>query len=126
MIDHTPLIDRIYEMLKEYNNGKYIKHSNQNNWQAKGKVDSLPDEIERSDVEMDEKRIYELIYDLYGIVDAIADGALNHDMSLLRVHRGASGCDAYQGLPPIVRVRENIFDKYEDIIGEALQRNGGK
>ena len=75
---------------------------------------------------MDEKRIYELIYDLYGIVDAIADGALKHDMSLLRVHRGASGCDAYQGLPPIVRVRDNIFDKYDDIIGEALQRNGGK
>ena len=47
-------------------------------------------------------------------------------MSLLRVHRGASGCDAYQGLPPIVRVRDNIFDKYDDIIGEALQRNGGK
>ena len=86
----------------------------------------MPDEIERSDVEMDEKRIYELIYDLYGIVDSIADGALNHDMSLLRVHRGASGCDAYQGLHPIVRVRDNIFDKYEDIIGEALQRNGGK
>ena len=75
---------------------------------------------------MDEKRIYELIYDLYGIVDAIADGALKHDMSLLCVHKGASGCDAYQGLPPIVRVRDNIFDKYEDIIGEALQRNGGK
>ena len=75
---------------------------------------------------MDEKRIYELIYDLYGIVDAIADGALKHDMSLLCVHKGASGCDAYQGLPPIVRVRDHIFDKYEDIIGEALQRNGGK
>lgn len=32
----------------------------------------------------------------------------------------------YQGLPPIVRVRDNIFDKYEDIIGEALQLNVGK
>ena len=75
---------------------------------------------------MDEKRIYELIYDLYEIVDAIADGSLKHDIALLRVHRGASGCDAYQGLPHIVRVIDNIFDKYEDIIGEALQRNGGK
>lgn len=75
---------------------------------------------------MDEKRIYELIYELYGTIDAIADGALNHDMSLLRVHRGASSCDAYQGLPPIIRVRDNILDKYEDIIGEALKRNLGK
>lgn len=38
MIDHTPLIDRIYEMIKEYNNGKYIKHSTQSNWQANDSV----------------------------------------------------------------------------------------
>ena len=47
MIDYIPLIDRIYEMLKEYNNEKYIKHSTQSNWQADEKVQEILSEALR-------------------------------------------------------------------------------
>lgn len=44
------------------------------------------------------------IAELWTLLARIEDGARSHDLSLLRVHRGASGCDAYQGLPPICRI----------------------
>ena len=60
------------------------------------------------------------IKELYVLVDKIAENACKHDLSLIRVHRGASGCDMYQGLPPICRIRDNILDKYEEIISDAF------
>ena len=61
------------------------------------------------------------IKELYVLVDKIAENACKHDLSLIRVHRGASGCDMYQGLPPICRIRDSILDKYEEIISDAFR-----
>jgi len=67
---------------------------------------------------------HECIADLYMLLERIEDGARHHDLSLLRVPRGASGCDMYQGLPPICRIMNDILDRYEDIICEALRKKG--
>ncbi len=60
------------------------------------------------------------IKELYELVDRIAENARKHDLSLLRQPRGGSGCDMYQGMPPICRLKADIEDRYEDIIFEAF------
>lgn len=64
------------------------------------------------------------IAELYSLIERIENGARHHDLTLLRVPRGATGCDMYQGLPPICRVKNDILDRYEDIIYEALNMKG--
>lgn len=68
------------------------------------------------------KQEQKCIAELYALIERIEDGARHHDLSLLRVPRGASGCDMYQGLPPICRVKDDILNRYEDIICEALAK----
>lgn len=60
------------------------------------------------------------IAELYKLLERIENGARRHDLALLRVSRGASGCDMYQGLPPICRIKDDILQRYEDIINTAL------
>lgn len=60
------------------------------------------------------------IAELWALLDRIKDDARRHDLSLLRVPRGASGCDMYQGSPPICRIIDDITDRYDDIIFGAL------
>ena len=60
------------------------------------------------------------IAELYALLERIEDGARKHDLSLLRVPHGASGCDMYQGLPPIRRIMDDITNRYDDIIFDAL------
>lgn len=60
------------------------------------------------------------IAELWTLLACIEDGSRSHDLSLLRVHSGASGCDAYQGLPPICRITDDILNRYEDIIYAAV------
>lgn len=62
------------------------------------------------------------IAELYALIERIEDGARHHDLSLLRVPRGASGCDMYHGLPPICRIKDDILNRYENIIREALAK----
>ena len=69
-------------------------------------------------------REQECIVELYTLLERIEDGARHHDLSLLRVPRGATGCDMYQGLPPICRAKDDILNRYEDIICEALAKKG--
>ena len=61
------------------------------------------------------------IVELFTLLQRIEDGARNHDLSLLRVPRGASGCDMYQGLPTICRINNDILDRFEDVINEAFR-----
>lgn len=61
------------------------------------------------------------IKELYELVDRITQNACKHDLSLFRVGRGACGCDMYQGLPPICRIRDDILNRYEDIIYEDFE-----
>ena len=60
------------------------------------------------------------IAELWTLLIRIEDGARSHDLSLLRVPRGASGCDMYQGLPPICRLTDDLLDRYEDIINTVI------
>ena len=60
------------------------------------------------------------IAELYKLLERIENGARRRDLTLLRVSRGASGCDMYQGLPPICRIKNDILQRYEDIINTAL------
>ena len=69
-------------------------------------------------------REQECIVELYTLLERIENGSRRHDLSLLRVPRGATGCDMYQGLPPICRAMDDILGRYEDIITEALNMKG--
>jgi len=69
-------------------------------------------------------REQECIAALYILLEHIENGARHHDLSLLRVPRGASGCDMYQGLPPICRIKDDILNRYEDIIYQAVNLKG--
>lgn len=69
-------------------------------------------------------REQECIVELYTLLERIENGARHHDLSLLRVPRGATGCDMYQGLSPICRAIDDILDRYDDIITEALNMKG--
>ena len=66
----------------------------------------------------------ECIAELYSLLERIEHGARHHDLTLLRVPRGATGCDMFQGLPPISLTMSDILDRYDDVINEALE--GGK
>ena len=60
------------------------------------------------------------IAELWTLLNRIENGARGHDLSLLRAPRGASGCDMYQGLPPICRLTDDILDRYDDIINTVI------
>lgn len=89
------------------------------------KQSEIADELEALPfIEIDEDvtvRTYQCIKELYKLVDKITENARKHDLSLLRVPRGASGCDMHQGLPPICRIRDDILSRYEDIISEGVR-----
>lgn len=61
------------------------------------------------------------IIELWQLVDTITDSAEKGDLSFLRKIRGAQGCDMYMGCPPISRVRDDIADRYADIIRESFK-----
>lgn len=63
------------------------------------------------------------IKEMYGLLDKIESNARKHDFSLLRVHGGASGCDMFQGAPPITRIMADLLDKYDDIIYQAMKES---
>ncbi|QEH69738.1 hypothetical protein [Cellulosilyticum sp. WCF-2] len=58
------------------------------------------------------------ILDMYKLIDEFTTKAEKRDMSLLRIP-SISGCDAYQGMPPISRLRDELFDKYAEVISKA-------
>lgn len=62
------------------------------------------------------------IAELYALLERIEHGARHHDLTLLRTPRGASGCDMFQGLPPISRIMSDILNRYGDVINEALNQ----
>lgn len=64
------------------------------------------------------------IAELYALLIQIEYEARHHDLTLFRVPRGATGCDMFQGQPPISRVMADIFDRHGDVISKAL--DGGE
>lgn len=66
-------------------------------------------------------RMKECISELYMLLDDITERAMLHDLSLLRASGRPGGCDVYQGLPLIVRARDNILMKYDDLIHQSLK-----
>lgn len=66
-------------------------------------------------------REQKLIKELWQLVETITDSAEKGDLSFLRIPRGAQGCDAYMGCPLISRVRDDIADRYVDIIRDAFK-----
>lgn len=69
------------------------------------------------------KSLNQCIAELYKLLDTITENVLNHDLSLLRVKGGIGGTSIYQGLPPICKKRDDILDKYDQIIYNALEEN---
>lgn len=64
------------------------------------------------------------IAELYALLERIENSARRHDLTLLRVPRGTTGCDMYQGLPPICRIMDGILNRYEDIIARSMKTKG--
>lgn len=64
------------------------------------------------------------IKELYGLLERIEYGARHHDLTLLRVPRGATGCDMFQGMPPISRLMVDIADRHRDILFPLQEEDG--
>lgn len=62
------------------------------------------------------------IVELFKLIDLVTENAKKRDLSLIRPS-GAGGCDMYLGMPPICRIRDDIFSRYEEIIYAALKEN---
>lgn len=61
-------------------------------------------------------REQQCIKELYDLLERVEYGARHHDLTLLRVPRGAMGCDMFQGMPSISRLMVEITDRYRDIL----------
>lgn len=66
------------------------------------------------------------IKEMYELLDKIESSARKRDFSLLRVHGRASGCDMFQGTPPITRIMADLLDKYDDVIYQAMKESEKK
>lgn len=70
------------------------------------------------------------IADLYTLLRRIENNAHRGDLSLVRIPHGPSGCDKYQGEPPMTRIMDEFWRKYGAVISEALikdeERNGAR
>lgn len=62
----------------------------------------------------------ECIVELYECINMIVEKAARRDMSLFKIH-SIGGCDQYQGGPPICRIRDDLLDKYANVIYEAFK-----
>ena len=78
-----------------------------------------PEEISDSGTKI--ARQQKCIAELWRFLDQVESNARHHDLSLLRVRSGASGCDMFQGLPPISRIVADIECRYNDLISEAVR-----
>lgn len=58
------------------------------------------------------------IAELYSLLEQIEDRARRHDFTMFRAS-GISGCDMFQGLPPISRILSDVYNRYEDVINAA-------
>lgn len=63
------------------------------------------------------------IRELYDLLERVEYGARHRDLTLLRVPRGATGCDMFQGLPPISRLMADITDRYQDVLSSLQGSN---
>lgn len=63
------------------------------------------------------------IKEMYELLDKIESNARKHDFSLLRARSQVSGCNMFQGTPPITRIIANWFDKYDDVIYQAMKES---
>lgn len=63
------------------------------------------------------------IKEMYELLETIESNARKRDFSLLKIRDGASGCDMFQGAPPIARIMANLLDKYDDIIYKRVNES---
>lgn len=68
-------------------------------------------------------REQQCVKELYDLLERVEYGARHHDLTLLRVPRGATGCDMFQGMPPISRLMVDITDRYQDILSPLQGEN---
>ena len=76
------------------------------------------DEIERLKAELEQS--VKCINDIWMFTEEIIDKAKKRDLSMFRV-AGISGCDMYQGCPPICRIHDSLFEKHEEIIHKSIR-----
>lgn len=60
------------------------------------------------------------IYDLFVLLQDVSDRAHKKDLTLIRPTSGIGG-GIYLGMPPIVRMTDELFEKHGDIIHDAIR-----
>ncbi len=63
------------------------------------------------------------IIELYQFIDDLTERAIKKDTKLLDMFRGGriGGANKYQGMPPIKRIRDNLLEKYEQVIYDSFR-----
>lgn len=67
-------------------------------------------------------REQQCIRELYDLLERVEYGARHRDLTLLRVPRGETGCDMFQGLPPISRFMADIALMEKECTPEVFER----
>lgn len=63
------------------------------------------------------------IIDLYKFIDDLTEKAIKRDRKVMDMFRGGriSVADAYQGMPPIKRIRDSLLEKHEQVIYDSFK-----
>lgn len=93
--------------LYEYRIDLQLKYNDRNHEE----IESLKSELEQS---------VKCINDTWMFTEEIIGKAKKRDLSMFRI-AGISGCDMYQGCPPICRIHDSLFEKHEEIIHKSIK-----
>lgn len=63
------------------------------------------------------------IIELYQFIDDLTEKARKKDSKVMDMFRGGriGGADEYQGMPPIVRIRDSLLEKHEQVIHDSFK-----
>ena len=63
------------------------------------------------------------IVELYQFIDDLTEKARKKDSKVMDMFRGGriGGADKYQGMPPIVRIRDNLLEKHGQVIHNSFK-----
>lgn len=101
--------------IKEVKRDTYIQESVN---RIERKISELKQEIKCKERKVKMTSEQKCIIELWKFIDDLTDKAVKKDTKVIDMFRGGriSGADAYQGAPPISRIRDNLLEKHEQVI----------
>lgn len=83
----------------------------------------LSKEIRSKERDADMTDEQKCIVELYQFIDDLTEKARKKDSKVMDMFRGGriGGADKYQGMPSIVRIRDSLLEKHEQVIRDSFK-----